>query len=85
MPHPTVNRGPLDLAAFDPDALHHVRRKRGIPMRSLAERVGYSASHLYKVEEGERPISRQIYAAVIAALDLQPGALLTKEGANRAA
>ncbi|CAM4376386.1 helix-turn-helix transcriptional regulator [Nocardiopsis rhodophaea] len=72
----------LDLDRFDPAALRYVRQKHRLSMADIAARTKRSMWHLYKVERGERPISRPIYDDICAALALEPGALLSSGAAE---
>lgn len=51
---------------------------------ALAAEVGWGKSQLYRIEQGRRRASRELYEAILAALDLTEGDLLIEPGSERA-
>lgn len=53
-------------------------------VEALAAEVGWGKSQIYRIEQGRRRASRELYEAILAALDLAEGDLLLEPGSERA-
>ncbi|MCC6314672.1 MAG: helix-turn-helix transcriptional regulator [Thermomicrobiales bacterium] len=62
-------RGPVDFPEFGPE-LTRLRESRGLNRKELAQRVAIDASHVTRLERGERGASRDLVERLARALDL---------------
>ncbi|MDO5539155.1 MAG: helix-turn-helix domain-containing protein [Eubacteriales bacterium] len=52
--------------------LRYLREKRGYTQEKLAEMVGLSASHISKVESGQRRVGMKTYLHILNVLNVSP-------------
>ncbi|CAM3623521.1 hypothetical protein GCM10009799_06160 [Nocardiopsis rhodophaea] len=64
---------------IDRTALRRIRERKGYSVPELAEHVGASAQHLYRIEWGQRQPSPRLYRALTQVLEAAEGDLLISD------
>ena len=64
--------------AFDPRKLRDQRRRKGVSLAALAERIGISSAHLHRLELGKRRLSVDAMLTYCQELGLDPGILFSQ-------
>lgn len=65
---------------FDaPNRIHELRKARNLSLRALAEQLGTTATHLNRLERGERDLSHAWMRSIARALGVTPADLLLPE------
>ena len=63
-------------ASMAPNRIRALRRERGMTLEMLADQVGLSTGHVFRLENGERNLTVKYFAAFAHALRVEPRDLI---------